>query len=872
MGTHAAFSQVNLAKGLVAYYPFNGNSLDAGGNGNHSNYNNATLTADRFGNPNSAFFFNGIDNYIKIPNSPSLNPANGISICAWVKVKDFYTGPCRGNSIVMKGITEGSPAYKLRLDENHYPGNYSCGPDVDLTHQFFYGQGQGGVKNSNYDWIKKDQWYSVVYTYDGKTAKLYIDCVLRISVDVQGLSMTNNEDLYIGATNLPGYPYWFNGVLDEIRIYDRAINANEVMAYGDCCKIVHSVTHDPAPVCSPGTVNLITSSITAGTDPILTLSYFKDAEGTIPVSNPSQVTSTGVYYVKGTAKDICTTLDPVNVVILDRPIISNINAIQPTCTESTGSISVSVASAGNFNYSLDQISYVNTTGNFTSLQPKNYNITVRNADGCISPSLAVTINSQPVTPPTPIVSVKNNCDGTSTLSTTASGSLLWSTGSTGNSIIVNSAAVYTVTQTANGCTGAAGSGTADPKSTLSINAIASEITCAQPAGIITITATDGNSPYNYSIDGGNTFRASNVFSGLPSANYIVRVKDVIGCYADVVVEVKSNNETPDLKIADPLQICEPFTIDLTSPSVTSGSEQGLIFSYHTDPAGTTNLANPNAIDKTGKYYIKATKSNGCIAMKPVNVSVLPKSKFSISPDRSICFGDSVQIKAAGGTAYEWQPSVFLNSLQIADPVTRPVNTTTYSVKIKNNVCNDSSVLQTTIKVSPLPVIKATKSNDLDCTNNSTQLNATGGNKYTWSPANLVSEFAISNPIAKPTQTTLFTVIAVDENGCKNTDTISVNVDPNKNNKSGYSMPSAFTPNNDGLNDCFGLQYWGTVTKLSFSIYNRFGQKIFFTTDPRVCWDGKFRGIMQEVGAYVYMIQATTPCEEIKRRGTIMILR
>ncbi len=70
----ASFSQIDLDNGLVAYYPFNGNANDASGNGNNAVFNNATLTSDRLGVPNSAYYFNGVDNYIRIPNSPSIIP------------------------------------------------------------------------------------------------------------------------------------------------------------------------------------------------------------------------------------------------------------------------------------------------------------------------------------------------------------------------------------------------------------------------------------------------------------------------------------------------------------------------------------------------------------------------------------------------------------------------------------------------------------------------------------------------------------------------------------------------------------------------------------------------------------------------------
>ena len=96
------FSQVDLNNGLVAYYPFNGNANDASGNGNNAIFNNATLTLDYYGKPNSAYHFNGVDNYIEIPNSNSLNTGNAISICAWVKPTGFYTGPCYNNMMVAK--------------------------------------------------------------------------------------------------------------------------------------------------------------------------------------------------------------------------------------------------------------------------------------------------------------------------------------------------------------------------------------------------------------------------------------------------------------------------------------------------------------------------------------------------------------------------------------------------------------------------------------------------------------------------------------------------------------------------------------------------------------------------------------------------
>jgi gliding motility-associated-like protein len=115
------------------------------------------------------------------------------------------------------------------------------------------------------------------------------------------------------------------------------------------------------------------------------------------------------------------------------------------------------------------------------------------------------------------------------------------------------------------------------------------------------------------------------------------------------------------------------------------------------------------------------------------------------------------------------------------------------------------------------------------------------------------------------------VTGTDNNGCRNSDSITVRV--TKENQSGYMMASGFTPNNDGLNDCYGIKYWGSITKLEFSIYNRWGQRVFFTTDPNGCWDGKINGVPQGPAVFVYMIRASTTCSpEIFRKGTFVLIR
>lgn len=229
------FAQVNMTSGLRAYYPFNGNANDASGNNNNPVFNNATLTTDRFGNPSSAYLFNGINNYMQIPNSPSLNTTGQISVAAWVKVNGFYQGACHGNNILMKGDNDPvTGMYLLRFDDYGYTNAQNCAiPAPDVAHQNFYGKGTNLPPNGYTPFITTGQWISVVYTNDGTTARLYVDCQLKITTP-GSYSFTNTYDLFLGRLNHPSYPYWFNGVMDEIRIYDRALNVDEINWYGGC--------------------------------------------------------------------------------------------------------------------------------------------------------------------------------------------------------------------------------------------------------------------------------------------------------------------------------------------------------------------------------------------------------------------------------------------------------------------------------------------------------------------------------------------------------------------------------------------------------------------------------------------------------------
>jgi len=362
----------------------------------------------------------------------------------------------------------------------------------------------------------------------------------------------------------------------------------------------------------------------------------------------------------------------------------------------------------------------------------------------------------------------------------------------------------------------------------------------------------------------NTQNAPHTYVSGTSFTVKLIATDINGCKDSITKNVAISKPTI-IKSAD-TAICKNTSVQLLA----SGGA-----AYTWTPAGTLsdpNIFNPVATPATTTtYYVTVTAlNNPCTAVDSIKVSIRPDPVFTISAPASICKDEASQLNAGGGTIYSWQPSASLNNPAIANPVATPAVTTTYTVQIIEPICNSSTVLNTTVTVKAGPIVHATSSNDLDCSNDRSQLNASGALTYLWTPVSTLNNPTIANPVAIPTSTTKYVVKGTDASGCSNYDSVTINFTPT--NASGYFMPNAFTPNGDGLNDCFGIRYWGVIREVEFSIYNRWGERIFFTKNPNECWDGTFKGVDQSSGVFVYMIRAKTLCGDTFKRGLFTLIR
>ncbi len=370
-------------------------------------------------------------------------------------------------------------------------------------------------------------------------------------------------------------------------------------------------------------------------------------------------------------------------------------------------------------------------------------------------------------------------------------------------------------------------------------------------------------------DGFNASTQNTSHTFLPGNHWVkLVITDINGCKDSITTNIAASILTMDAGPADTL--CAP------SSTILQASAAGAT-NYQWSPA--THLSNANVLNPvatppvTTMYYLTASNTSGCSLLDSVLVTVRAQASFSISPADEICVGESTQLNASGGDLYNWQPASSLDNPVVSNPLASPTATgiTTYTVQITDTLCGNTAQLSTTVMVNPLPAITASRANDIDCTTPSSLLNAAGGVQYSWAPAGTLNNPFIASPLATPAATTLYTVTGTDAKGCANTASVTVKVSAD--NKGGYLMPTAFTPNNDGLNDCYGIKYWGVIKEVEFSVYNRWGQRIFYTTNPNGCWDGTYKGVTQDPAVFVYVIKASTTCEpSVFRKGTFALIR
>jgi gliding motility-associated-like protein len=377
---------------------------------------------------------------------------------------------------------------------------------------------------------------------------------------------------------------------------------------------------------------------------------------------------------------------------------------------------------------------------------------------------------------------------------------------------------------------------------------------------------------NTAIDNINSFNP--LVSPDVTTTYTANYTDQFGCNAIEPITINVVNEVTLLELKD-------TTICRTDQAILNLNTDALYFNWTSTPNSpiTTPTTKNPIVQPTAEfttYFVKASISNKCFKEKDIIVKTVPYPVPIVSATTPICFGKDAQLIASGGSSYLWSPALYLSNINIANPqVLKPQKTTTYTVTVRDTLGCPKPVSKP-ITVEVIRIIADAGPSDTSIVLGqplllNTTSNTTGIVDYFWTTPNTwLSDININNPIANPLNNITYKVIVTNSIGCESSDTINVKVfflPPD------IYVPSAFTPSPDGKNDLFRPIPLGIKSLDLFSVYSRWGKLLYTTNKINAGWDGKYKGVAQDPGTYVWQANATDyKNKKIFRKGTVILIR
>ncbi len=346
-----------------------------------------------------------------------------------------------------------------------------------------------------------------------------------------------------------------------------------------------------------------------------------------------------------------------------------------------------------------------------------------------------------------------------------------------------------------------------------------------------------------------------------------------GCVSDTLTQIINIQSKPLAKFSYSSPQCAGLPIQFSDSSLVTGA---MINQWQWITNGTVFSAqqNPSKTFSSGSQTVGLTvvSDKGCrsdTVSKTFVVAPIPVVSMNFS---NACKNKPIDFTANdnSGTVTQWKWSFGdggIANTQNAQHIYTANGT--YPVKlyaIAANGCYSNS-LQKDIIIYGTDVFAGIDT--LTAAGQPVQLHATGGLSYTWSPAWLLNDPNIANPIAIINSTQIFTVKAFTPQGCESYDDVKIEIYKGPD----IYLPNAFTPNNDGTNDFFMGKPVGIDEFSYLKIFNRYGQEMFSTTDYRKGWDGKCKGQKQEAGVYVYIARGIDfHGNVVFKKGTVMLIR
>ncbi len=419
--------------------------------------------------------------------------------------------------------------------------------------------------------------------------------------------------------------------------------------------------------------------------------------------------------------------------------------LQPTCAVPTGTITVTAPTGAGLTYSIDGVTYTNTTGTFTLVAPGTYNVTVKNTGGCISAATQVIINGAPGAPaaPTATATLQPTCavpTGTITVTAPTGAGLTYSidgityTNTTGIFTLVAPGTYNVTVKDAAGCVSGAtqvvlnASGTpAAPTASVSL-----QPTCAVPTGTITVTAPTG-AGLTYSIDGTTYTNTTGTFTLVAPGTYDVTVKNAGGCISaptQVIVNDVPTQTTPTFTQITP--VCQ----NSTAPPLLTTSVNNI--------TGTWNPAVINTTTLGPTTYTFTPAAGQCATTASMTVTITNQITPTFAPIAALCLNSpapSLLTTSLNNITGTWNPATINTSalgstLYTFTPTPGQCGaTTTLNVTITDQITPTFADIDPICQNSPAPPLLATSLNNITGTWNPATINTstTGTSNYTFTP-------------------------------------------------------------------------------------------------------------------------------------------
>ena len=505
-----------------------------------------------------------------------------------------------------------------------------------------------------------------------------------------------------------------------------------------------------------------------------------------------------------------------------------------------------------------------------------YTLVVTDTDACTTTAMiTVTVSPLPVVDLGPDTAI---CSGSipmlhSFVTYPAWATYIWNTGATTSSISATTIGTYWLQVTVVGCSGADTMEIKNLFDTLNFPQVDTALCQGQQLAIV-VAGTPGMT-YQWTPTAGisSSTTASTVILADTSATYTLRAS--ISTCPDLVrsfhLDIQPN---PQVYISDNRFVCRYDTLHLEASVTPSWYTH---YSYNWSPGGDLDDSTiQNAVytaGDSGKIVLTVSTPHNCIGKDSIIIHVHASDSAVLNLTVHVCPHDSVRLMPISkdpGTIYRWHPGLYLNDSMASSPWVYPITSQHY-VGIAYSQYNCRDTVHAYVLVDASAEIYLGSASTTIYPGESYQIpTQTNCTSFAWFPPSGLNSASISAPIATPQISTKYIVNASTEWGCKITDSIEIDVST----ETLLAVPNAFTPGNgSGPNNTFKLDKRGIAKLNYFRIYNRWGNKVYESTDIDAGWDGTYKGVAQSYDVYVYQVEAVTSAgRTFSKSGNVTLIR